>query len=352
MDANKVQDFTAQASGFQQADTDFSPMQQTDPTPGCELDVPLLPFLPHVCTVQTSREPPEAPRHRPATRMWSAAPNAPPFMPLLGTPLAAAQMMQSQQLLQRHMTQLQMVHPQQPHLLLPQMSQQQMAQPRMSQLQGCQSHWSQTQTLQSHAQTLRCQPQMLQSQTQMSRAYVQMLQSHMHDAKQTHESCRAVPNMTPRQGVPSQQLQQLLALMSVPYKGQSEAELVPYASASQGPWVADQCVPGFLHTPSHPPQLMTARPHVDAAGQLQSQAFAQPPLTLDQHESAYQSAHPLQESKTVNIHSLQELIATADQQLVMLCQLPAPIQSADDLLCRLNNMCSGSISTEQVDESR
>ena len=92
---------------------------------------------------------------------------------------------------------------------------------------------------------------------------------------------------------------------------------------------------------------------MDAAGQLQSQVFAQPlPLTLDQHDSACQSAQPLQQSKTVDIRSLQELIVTADQQLVMLCQLSAPIQSADDLLCRLNSMGSGSLSAEQVAESR
>jgi len=334
-----------------QADTDLSPKQQTDPTPGCELEVPLLPFLPHVRTVQTLKQPPEAPRRQPAANMWSAAPYALPLMPRRGTPQATTQMLQSQQLhaqlLQRHMTQPQMVHPQQLHLQLPQMSQHQISQPRMSQPQGCQSHLSQTQMLQSHAQTLQCQTQMLQSQTQTPQAYAEMLQSHMHDAEQTHESCRAVPDMTPRQSVPSQQLQQLLALMSVPDQGRGESELLPYASASQGPWVTDQCVPGFLHTSSHPPQLVISHPHVGADEQLQSQVFAQPiPLTLDQHESACQSAQSLQQSNTVDGRSVQELFVTADQQLMMLCQLPGPIQSADDLLYRLNSMGSGSISAE------
>ena len=43
---------------------------------------------------------------------------------------------------------------------------------------------------------------------------------------------------------------------------------------------------------------------------------------------------------------------SADQQLMMLCQLSAPIQSADDLLFRLNNMDSDSINAEQVAESK
>ena len=36
--------------------------------------------------------------------------------------------------------------------------------------------------------------------------------------------------------------------MSVPDQGQGESELKPYASASQGPWVTDQCGTGFQHT--------------------------------------------------------------------------------------------------------
>ncbi len=315
--------------------------------------------------------------------MWSAAPNASPLVPGRGMPIATTQMLQSQQLraqlLQRHMTQI--AHPQQLHLQLPQLSQRRMTQPRISQPQGCRSHWSQTQMLQSHAQMLQCQPQMLQSQTQTPQTYAQMLQSqtqkpeaytemlqsqtcapqadaqmlqsHMHDAEQTYESCRAVPNTTPigGQGMPSQQLQQLLALMSD--LGQSKSEIMPHASASQGPWVADQCVPGFLHTSSYTPQLVTTYPHMDAAGQLQSQAFAQPPpVILDQHEPTCWSAHPLQRSKAVDSCSLQELFVTADQQLLMLCQLSAPIQSADDLLFRLNSMASGSISSEEVAESK
>ena len=285
-----------------------------------------------------------------------------------------------------------------------------MTQPRSSQPQGCQSHWSQTQMLQSHAQTLQCPPQMLQSQTQTPQtyaqmlhsqtqtlqtytqmlqsqtqtpkayaqvlqsqtqtpqtytqrlqsqtrtpqAYAQMLQSHMHDVEQTYESSRAVPNMTPvgGQGVPSQQLQQLLALMSVPDQGQSKSELMPHASASQGAWVVDQCLPGFLHTFTHPPQLVTTYPHENVAQQLQSQAFTQPPpLILDRHESTCQSAHCSQQSKTVDSCCLQELIEAADQQLMMLCQLSAPIQSADDLLLRLNSMGCESISSEEVAES-
>ena len=153
--------------------------------------------------------------------------------------------------------------------------------------------------------------------------------------------------------MPSQRLQQLLALMSVPDQGQGQYELAPYASARQGPFVADQSGTGFLYTSSHPPQLVTTHPHVDAAGQLQCQAFAQPPtLILDQHESACQPAHPPQQSKTVDSHFLQELFATADQQLMMLCQLSAPIQSADDLLFRLNSMGSDGINAEQVAKSK
>jgi len=288
-------------------------------------------------------------------------------------PIATTQMLQSQQLhaqlLQRHMTQPQVVHPQQLHLQLPQLSQRQMTQLHISQPQGCHSQWPQTQMLQSHAQTLQCQlqmlqsqtqtpqtyAQMLQSQTQTPQIYAQMLQSHMHDIEQTHESCRTLPNMTLTGGqvVPSQRLQQLLALMSVPDQGQGQYELAPYASASQGPFVADQSGTGFLYTSSHPPQLVTTHPHVDAAGQLQCQAFAQPPtLILDQHESACQPAYPPQQSKTVDSHFLQELFATADQQLMMLCQLSAPIQSADDLLTRLNSMGSDGINAEQVAESK
>jgi len=391
--------------------------------------MPLLPFPPYAPTLQTSKQPPKAPRRQAAARMWSAAPNASPLVPGRGMPQATTQMLQSQQLhaqlLQRHMTQPQVVHPQQLHLQLPQLSQRQMTQLHISQPQGCHSQWPQTQMLQSHAQTLQCQLQMLQSQTQTPQAYAQMLQSqtqtpqtyaqmlqsqtqtpqtyaqmlqsqtqtpqtcaqmlqsqtqtpqtyaqmlqsqtqtpqiyaqmlqsHMHDIEQTHESCRTLPNMTLTGGqvVPSQRLQQLLALMSVPDQGQGQYELAPYASASQGPFVADQSGTGFLYTSSHPPQLVTTHPHVDAAGQLQCQAFAQPPtLILDQHESACQPAYPPQQSKTVDSHFLQELFATADQQLMMLCQLSAPIQSADDLLTRLNSMGSDGINAEQVAESK
>jgi len=92
---------------------------------------------------------------------------------------------------------------------------------------------------------------------------------------------------------------------------------------------------------------------MDAAGQLQSQAFAQPPpVILDQHEPTCRSAHHLQQSKSVDSCSLQELFVSADQQLMMLCQLSAPIQSADDLLFRLNSMGSDSISSEEVAESK
>ena len=278
-------------------------------------------------------------------------------MPGRCTPQAPTQMLQSQQLhaqlLQRHMTQPQTVYPQQLHLQLSQMSQHQMTQPRISQPQGCPSHWSQTQILQSQAQTLQCQPQMLQSQTQPPWAYAQMLLSHMHEAEQTYESCRAVLNTIPRQSMPSQKLQQLLALMSVPDQGQGQSEHVPGASANQGPWATDQCGTGFLHKSSRPPQLVTTRPHLDAAWQLQTQVFAQPPpLALDQHGSACQSAQSLQQSQTVDSRSLQELIVNADQQLMMTRQLSGPIQSADDLLFRLNSMGPGSIIAEQVAESK
>ncbi|DBB11105.1 TPA: hypothetical protein ACH3X3_006564 [Trebouxia sp. C0006] len=149
--------------------TGFSPIQQTDPTPGCELDMPLLLFPPYALTLQTSKQPPKAPRRQAAARMWSAARNASPLVPGRGMPQAIKQMLQSQQLhaqlLQRHMTQPQVVHPQQLHLQLPQLSQRQMTQLHISQPQGCHSQWPQTQMLQSHAQTLQCQLQMLQSQT-------------------------------------------------------------------------------------------------------------------------------------------------------------------------------------------
>ena len=471
--------------------------------------MPLLLFPPYALTLQTSKQPPKAPRRQAAARMWSAARNASPLVPGRGMPQAIKQMLQSQQLhaqlLQRHMTQPQVVHPQQLHLQLPQLSQRQMTQLHISQPQGCHSQWPQTQMLQSHAQTLQCQLQMLQSQTQTPQAYAQMLQSQTQTPQtyaqmlqsqtqtpqtcaqmlqsqtqtpqayaqmlqsqtqtpqtyaqmlqsqtqtpqtyaqmlqsqtqtpqtyaqmlqsqtqtpqtcaqmlqsqtqtpqtyaqmlqfqtqtpqtyaqmlqsqtqtpqtcaqmlqsqtqtpqtyaqmlQSHmhyiESCRTLPNMTQTGGqvVPSQRLQQLLALMSVPDQGQGQYELAPYASARQGPFVADQSGTGFLYTSSHPPQLVTPHPHVDAAGQLQCQAFAQPPtLILDQHESACQPAHPPQQSKTVDSHFLQELFATADQQLMMLCQLSAPIQSADDLLFRLNSMGSDGINAEQVAKSK
>ncbi|KAA6426682.1 MAG: hypothetical protein FRX49_03792 [Trebouxia sp. A1-2] len=146
------------------------------------------------------------------------------------------------------------------------------------------------------------------------------------------------------------------ALRSIADHWQGESELPPRASGSQGPWLTDQCEIGVLRTSPYPPQLVTTRPHVDAAGQLQSHICELSSLlTLDQHESACQSARPLQQSKTGDRRSSQELTVTEDQQLMMLCQLPRPSHprpSADDLLCRLNSMGSGSIIAKQVAEGK
>ena len=234
-----------------------------------------------------------------------------------------SQMLQSQ-MLQSHMPQMPL--PEMPQFCMPQMPQSQLPQSRIPQ-----------------------KPQPQTPQSQLAHLQMQINQPLMSQCLPTTAN-KLVPNMLLEQRVPSQQSQEQTCCMS----DLEQAQVVPVrVSDWQMHGLSDHNESAYCHASSALSQMQAIPEYPDANNSRQMHRPLVSKPVSSQHDqskaasraahSSWQSASPYPQQQPPS--SLQELLTSADQQLRMLRQLSIPIDSADELLSRLNNRDLGSSNT-------